>query len=215
MSNRSEFQSIVQSLLAGEIICEITQEHRFNYLSDEVNRQRVDDYLAHLNRRLRQTTDGKAFICAYANLDDKNVRSAIRNEFRQVVNELAGFVRWHKLVQGAQPYKGPLLAGDMLQESDLLYAIEQSQALSTQLNELCRKGAFVSQASQPRDKLRQVLRKLTEFGYLVQVGHSGAQYQATARWSWLYDVMEFIRAHERLEIEDSPTESESQSELFL
>jgi len=46
---------------------------------------------------------------------------------------------------------------------------------------------------------------------LVAQDTSGALYRATGLWSYLYDVLDFIRAHEHLESDDDDNE---QPELF-
>lgn len=47
-----------------------------------------------------------------------------------------------------------------------------------------------------------VLENLTKAGYLKPIGTSGSVFLATAKWSWLYDVMTFIQTHEGIR-EDS------------
>jgi hypothetical protein len=55
------------------------------------------------------------------------------------------------------------------------------------------------------------MTKLVDDGYLKQVGTSGSVYQATAKWSWLYDLMSFIQTHEG--IRDDSDEEDPQMRL--
>ena len=215
MSLHSENSAVIQLLLGGEFICEVTHEHHYNYLSDAQNLKRVNEFLVILNRRVRQTSDRKAFLCAYADMDSAEVKHKIRGQFKEICTDLEPLVRWLSLAQACQPHRDPLRSGDLINEVDLLNAMNSSQTLCDQLDELCRRGVFSSSAAAPKDKLKQVFKQLVALGFLKNVGHSGMQYQATAKWSWLYDTMDFIRAHEDIELGQAESLDNAQSGLLL
>lgn len=115
-------------------------------------------------------------------------------------------------MSGAFGSKGrPLQTGDSLKTSDLLVAIENAAALREDLDRLSGTRMFNNSQSTPQGQLNSVLKKLVEEQYLVPVGRSNLQYVATGKWSRLYDLLEFIAAHEQLELEDE--DSEIQMEL--
>jgi len=85
-----------------------------------------------------------------------------------------------------------------LNKSTILGSIEQTPSHFEALKQLARTSYFKSNASDASGLVKAVLSKLVDAGYLVPVGRGGTQYQATAKWSWLYDVMAFIESHECL-----------------
>ena len=90
----------------------------------------------------------------------------------------------------------PIDAGTRLNESELLAAIEESSSLSTQLENIAHKFKKGGKSSESKVKLQTVIQYLSDQQYLMPIGSSGSVYIATAKWSLLYDQLEFIRSHE-------------------
>jgi hypothetical protein len=197
------FCRTVQALLSDNIICNETLPGEFDFLQSEVNQREVGDYLFRIDRAVRSTSDGKGFYCAYIDADESEAKRAIRSLFRQFSSEIEPLVRWMRLARDCHPTGRPIEAGMLIKESELLGYIESSPELNQALEDLTRHKLFKSAATDGKGRISQVLNKLEELGYLTKLDSSGSLYHATGRWSYLYDVLAFIRAHERLDGDDA------------
>jgi hypothetical protein len=203
------FAQAVESLLQGHIICEYSNEELHRYISNDTHFQDIDNYLRRIGRVLRKTMDGAAFFAAYHDLDAPGVKTAIRRQFTEVINELEPLVRWLEMVRSARKMDRTLQAGDAVRESQLLEPVEQAPALREELEKLSRSKLLANNNNEPGKQMRAVLKRLCDHGYLVP---RGTQYIATGRWSRLYDLMEFISTHEQLDADETDSE---QQELIL
>tara|TARA_R110002095_G_scaffold182093_2_gene159280 strand:- start:471 stop:1112 length:642 start_codon:yes stop_codon:yes gene_type:complete len=199
----STFSAIVQQLLAGNVICEASNEHLFRYLQDDQNLADIRQYLHRVNRSVRETTDGKAYLCCYSDPNETEAKQAIREQFRLLAGDLESLVKWLRLVMSCTSAGRPIVSGDILQEAELISAIASSPVQAADLDELCKAGLFKSAASDGKGKIRQITEKLRQDGYLIPRGKSGASFLATGKWSWLYDTMEFIQMHEALDEDEA------------
>ncbi len=198
MSYNAVFESAFQLLLAKEVIC----EHRF---PDEHHLLQSDEYitrmnmtLAMLNRQVKTTQDKSSFLLIYVDPTRGRAKEAIKSEFSQVVNKIEPLVKWLRLVMEVTGSERPIVAGELVSESELQGRIEQVPTLETKLDELVRTGLFVTRQSESKGRLAAVMSKLVEEGFLTRIGTAGSRYRATGKFSWLYDVMEFVKTHENL-----------------
>ena len=53
-----------------------------------------------------------------------------------------------------------------------------------------------------------VLAKLVDQGYLLRNTATGSLFTATGKWSYLYDVLEFIHTHETISAENDESREE-------
>ena len=202
------FSQVVRALLAGKIICHDTFPREFVFLHDEVNRRDVGDYLLKIERSIHATSDGKGFYCAYLDMSDAEAKLSVRRLFSQMAGEIEPLVRWLSLAKSCSPDGRPIESGSLVKESELLGFIESSPELNQSLEDLTKHKLFKSTATDGKGRISQILNKLVELGYLVRLDKTGSLYQATARWSYLYDVLTFIRSHERLGEDDEHSASQ-------
>ena len=207
------FSEVVQLLLSGAVICEISDPNLFDYLGDDSVTDAINGYLKPLNRCIRLTTDHKGYLCAYRDIEHRDAKTAARQQFKEAAEDMHSLIHWISLVLSLDSSKGPIQPGVQLNYSKLLEGIERSQARLLELENLSQKGRFKSTASSPRDRLKQVFKVLCEKGYLISCGQSGSTYLATAKWSWLYDLLDFIRQHEDMPMPDEMP-VEDQGSLF-
>lgn len=198
-TNTSYFSAAVEKLLAGKIICQYSDEAVFRYLNEEGSFEEVDRYLRKIRRALRRTSDERGIVCGYAAPVGLENKLAIRQVLDETINSMEALVRWLNLCGTATKTDRPVEAGDVIRESELLSAIEQAPVLVDDLASLCRTVLFQNNQSTSRGRLTSVLNKLREHGYLIPHGTVGTLYMATAKWSYLYDLMAFIRDHEQLQ----------------
>ena len=195
------FTRLIETLLTGRIICEVSAEDLYAYLQDPIQRDQVHQFLTRIGRGLEQTADERGFYAVYNNLDRSEARAAVRKRFSEAVNQLESLVRWLRLVMNTDPSGAPLSAGDTLRESTLVAAIENVAALEQEVTRLSRTGLFANQSTGARNQIISILNKLCDHGYLVR---EGTVYRATAQWSRLYEVLDFIRLHEPGDDEEEP-----------
>lgn len=193
------FATLVEQLLAGEIICAISAETLYRYLQDVDHQKDVDDYLRKIGRVLRATQDGSGYFAAYRNLNDAAVKTQIKRQFSEVINDLEPLVRWLRLALSAEKKGAPLQPGDTLRESELLASIENAPALVDELERLSRSKLFSNNNTGAKKQLDAILRRLCDNGYLVARGSSGSIFVATGKWARLYELLQFIGSHEQIE----------------
>ena len=209
LGNNDLFASLVEKLLAGEIICEFTAEPLYRHLQDEIHQQDVDGFLRRTGRVLRTTQDGTGYFAAYRDIGDPSAKQQIKQRFSEVINDLEPLVRWLRLALSAEKMGNPLQPGDTLRGSELMKAIETAPALIDELERLSRTKLFNNNSTGAKKQLDSMLRRLCENGYLVAKGSSGSVYVATSKWARLYEMLQFIASHEKLEgVEDEPSQGE-------
>ena len=205
------FANVVEALLAGEVICRYTREVEYTYLSDDTNFQGVSDYLWRLNRRVRRTLDENGYLLAHEAPNSPRAKLESRWMFEEMGAHIRPVIFWLALARRCDPLGRPMKAGDVLRGSELQAAVENSQEVTRELDNLCRIKPFQNENKTPSGQLSKILIKLVEMGYLVEEGHSRSQYRATAKLSLFYDLLEFIREHEGFEVDDD--EAPEQLEL--
>jgi len=205
------FTQVIETLLAGEVVCRYTREPLFEYLENEDNFERVHDYLFKIGRKVRATTDGDGYLLAHADLASNRARREARYAFEEISRYIRPFVYWLSLAKKLSPTGNPIKAGDVLDEAELLRAIGESADLTRELDSLCRLKPFQSDARKPAGQLSRVLQKMVDMEYFVVLGHSKTLYRATARLSVFYDMIAFIRDYEQLA---DPEDDDEQMELL-
>ncbi|MFW1678694.1 hypothetical protein ACFVYJ_13065 [Pontibacter sp. JAM-7] len=197
------FSRATQALLADKVICHETLPGEYAFLQNETHNREVLEFLIRIDRSVRSTSDGKGFHLAYVDLDEPKAKTDIRRTFKQFASEIEPYVRWMRLARDCNPTGRPIEAGLLVNESEMLGYIERSPELNHALTDLTKNALFKSAARDGKGRIRHILNKLESEEYLIKLDASGSRYRATAKWSYLYDVLEFIASHERLDIEDT------------
>lgn len=208
----SAFGEVVLLLLRGEFVCRHASDSVFHFLSDEANFDAVNVYLGRLGIGLRRTADGETIYAAYLDADSPDRRNAIRQQFRETINHLAPLAEWLELVMAGQRSSATLHPGDIVRESILLAAIEGAPALSASLTKLSAGALFKVKNPAPKVQISKVLEILCNLGYLKAQQANGSTYVATGRWSYFYEVMDFIAEHERIDV--APQQPDLQQDML-
>lgn len=195
------FADTLEALLAGEFICEYRWPYCYDYLRSDAQRDAVNDYLVRIRRVLRQTTDGVAWYAASREVDELATRKQLQRQFAEVIQQLEPLTRWLSFVMSSQSTDMPLSPGELVKEGALLSRIEDSAPLADELQGLVKLPLFASTHSSTKGQLSAVLASLCSSGYLLANSETGSIYTATGKWSYLYEVMEFIASHEALDTE--------------
>ncbi len=208
------FSTVVEALLMGRFICEYTDKLAFDYLQKEVYRDNVNDYLGKIGRKLQLSSTGDVFYCAYSTIDRADRKASVKAQFNTTINQLEPLVRWLKLAMSALQKESSIQPGDILRQGELLSAIEGAQTLADDLAKIVRSGQFSTTRATPREQLNHIMVKLVESEYLKSHDTKSTTYTATGKWSYLYDVLEFIHIHESMGSEEEEL-TEKQQELIL
>lgn len=203
------FSHLIEQLLSGAIICEVTAETLYKYLQDPIQQQEVDSYLRRIGRVLARTQDNAAYFAAYRTLSNTSVKNQIKKQFSEAMNELEPMVRWLRLAACAEKNGAVLRPGDSVRGSQLLQAIENAPALLDELARLSNMKLFFNNNTEPKKQLDFILKRLCNNAYLISKGASGSVFIATGKFSRLYEILQFIASHERLDPEeDAPEQTE-------
>ncbi len=211
-SSGNLFTSIIEALLSGRFICQYSDEVAFEYLSKEAYRENIDDYLSKIDRALRCTDSEDVYYSAYLTVTSADRRRDIKKQFSHTINSLEPMSRWLKLVMSALQRDSSIQPGDTIRQGELLSAIELTQTLMDDLSKIIRVGVFATTKEAPKDQLTHFINKLVDQGYLIAHGPKSSTYTATGKWSYLYNVLEFVHTHENLGLGDS---DEEQEDMFL
>lgn len=205
------FTTLIEKLLMGQFICRYSDEIAFEQLERESYRAQINHYLEKIGRTLATTGNRGTYYAVYNSVQSVERRQSIRTQFREVINDMEPLTRWLKLVMSALSRDSSIQPGDILRQSDLLNALENSQPLVDDLFIITRVGSFQTKKNSPSEKVSVILEKLTEKGYFSRQP-SGMLFTATGKWDYFYEVADFIATHEKFD-QDMP--DEEQTELSL
>lgn len=206
------FSRAAEALLAGEIICSYRTPDLHAFLSEQTNAAAMEEFLRKIGRRLTQTADQSSWFAIYREMESETARRAISAQFNKVINNLEPLVIWLQMSSTFGSIGTPIRAGDTLKTGELLLAIEFAPALCDDLEKLSRTKLFSNNQRTSKGQLDSILKKLVDEQYLLPMGRGQSQYAATGKWSRLYDLLEFIAAHEQLEIEEDDKEEQAELE---
>ncbi|QFU02079.1 hypothetical protein FIU83_10540 [Halomonas sp. THAF5a] len=217
MSSDPLFRATLEHLLQGGVVCSVATPEIYHYLSSSGTQERVRGYLNPLGRGLAQTRDMVSFYAVYLDTEDASTRHILRHQFADLTNSWEAMIRWLRMSRSTSEQHHPIMAMDVVSESEWLKAIESSSALQEELEVIATKFGLRGKVRDPRQRLRHLLEKLHKMGYLEPLGTSGAMYRATGKWSLLRDLMEWVRQQEGLaeaEREDEEAMSQEQEDMF-
>ncbi|MDO6720786.1 hypothetical protein Q4575_15335 [Psychrosphaera sp. 1_MG-2023] len=210
----SRFEHCIEALLNQNVICEVTDLESFTYLDNSENENSVSNFLHRVGRKVIRTRDKKGFYCVFSSIEETKKRNAVERHFDNVIVNLEGLINWLKLVRNADNESRPIEAGMRLHESELLAAIEESSSLNLQLDNIAHQFNRAQKSTEAKSKLRSILHFLVGEKYFTCIGNTGAVYVATAKWSLIYEQLEFIRMYDGFDDDDEDEVLELQSELF-
>ncbi|WP_432463757.1 hypothetical protein [Agarivorans sp. QJM3NY_33] len=210
----SETGRVLEALLSGQFICQISDEDGFSYLSNEANRERIDNHLHVLNRRLAKACEGELYFCAYRELGDQE-HKVISQQFNDIAGSLLPLTEWLILSQEALGQDSPISAGAALRLNELQSVVEDTPALREQLTKIAQYRLFGSTSSQVDGQLKQVFKRLCEQGYLVRPNQEKQIYIATAKVDYIFEVISFIDEAEGLGLEQQAMDAIGQQESLL
>ncbi|WP_340677952.1 hypothetical protein [Paraglaciecola sp.] len=204
---------ILELLLSGAFVCQISDEEAWRYLKTSGNSDKVETQLNVLNRTLASAADGDVFFAAYQSLYD-NERKQLGSQFQEISSHLMPLVEWLLLVQQANGSDVPVTQGSAIRLNELQTIIEDTPAFAEQLEKISRNRLFGSTSTQLDGQLKQVFSRLTQLGYLLKPNAEKQIFIATGKIEYLYDVLKFIDETEALSLTEQAENAVQQGSLL-
>lgn len=198
---------LLETLLAGQFVCAITHEAWFAKLQQDEVRERIDEYLKPLNRRLAANEEASVYFLAYRDIDDP-ARAHLKHQLAVVMSSLLPLLEWLTYVQEAMGSDGMLTANDTLKLQELIVKTEDNPSLRQRLQDLANDKFFGSSADSVDAQAKQITRRLVEHGYLLQPHKQRLYFTVTHKIDYLFELVRFIQAEENIPIDEIPTQSE-------
>ncbi|HKM26566.1 MAG TPA: hypothetical protein VJY57_03900 [Thiopseudomonas sp.] len=196
-----QYSHLLEQLLAGGFICEVTDSHAFARLQDAEQRTAIDEYLRPLNRRLASNPEGSVWFLAWRELTQP-VRDQLAQQFKETLDSLIPMLKLLQLTQETMGHENVLTANDILNRHDMAARIENNPSLREQLQVLAQTRFFQSQSEDVTGQLKQVFDRLRNHGYLHQPHKDRHHYIVTGKIDYLIDLTRFIREEENIYIDD-------------
>jgi len=205
------FKQTVQKLLTGSVICETAYPEEYEYLKAVSNSERVEDFLANLDRNLTHLESAEAYYCTFAQVDQSNsgALTALFTEMRATFRPLVEFL---DLLLTASNADLPVRAKSVININTLFDPFEHDQTLRDQLRRLTSIKPFKTNKVETREQLVTVFQKLEEMHYLVRKNAGSSRYYASAKFDLIYLLIEFLNDSEKVEL---PEDTHSQQEELL
>ncbi|WP_114418504.1 condensin complex protein MksE [Marinospirillum perlucidum] len=203
----TELGPLLERLLAGEFICQISDAEAYRRLQDENTREAINDYLRPLNRRLASNPEASVWFLAWRELDT-SARDQLSSQLALTLNSLQPLLEWMQLVQEALGKDAVLAAGDLLKPAEFTLKCEDNASLKDRLQRLANDRFFNSQSDALDNQVKLIFRRLKEHGYLLQPHDDRQYYLVTSKVDYLLDLIRFIRDEENLPIEEETGQQE-------
>ena len=204
---------VLEKLLSGLFICEITDEDSFRFLKVSSNREAISQQLNVLNRQLSNAADEQVYYASYQIIGDSE-REKLTKQFEDVSNHLLPLIEWLLLVQEALNKDLSLSQGMNLRLNELQTVIEDTPAYAEQLNKISRYAMFGSKAAELDAQLKLIFKRLVELGYLIKPNQDKQIYTVTGKIDYLFDVLKFIDETEQLGVSKKAEDAMSQTHLL-
>ena len=204
---------VLEQLLSGEFICEVSHEEAWRYLQVERNAQNVETQLNLLNRTLSKAAEGEVFYASYLTLGETE-RKVLSSQFQDIASNMLPLVEWLLLVQEALGTDMPLTQGSPIRLNELQSVIEDTPAWAEQLAKIARYKLFNSTSVNLDGQLKQVFKRLTDMGYLMKPNPEKQLFIATGKVDYLFEVLHFIDDTENLTLSQQAEMAQKQESLL-
>lgn len=204
---------VVELLLSGKFICQVTDEDAWRFLKTSGNVEKIEPHLNLLNRTIASSGEGDVFFAAYQTLGDCE-RKVLGAQFQEVSANLLPLVEWLLLVQQASGTDVPVTQGSAIRLNELQSTIEDTPAFAEQLEKISRYRLFGSTSVNMDGQLKQVFKRLTDLGYLLKPNPEKQIFLATGKIEYLYEVLKFIDETEALSLSEQADSAVQQGSLL-
>jgi len=209
----SEQGRILESLLSGAFICQVSDEDAWRYLKTSGNSDKIETQLNMLNRTLASAAEGEVYYAAYQTLGD-NERKVLTGQFQDISSHLVPLVEWLLLVQQASGTDVPVTQGTAIRLAEIQLTIEDTPAFAEQLAKISHYKLFGSTSVSVDGQIKQVFKRLTDLGYMLRPNQDKQIFIATGKVEYLYEVIKFIDETESLSLSEQAESAVQQGSLI-
>ncbi|MCF6459176.1 hypothetical protein [Pseudoalteromonas sp. MMG024] len=206
-----QFANTIDALLAGDVICPISQPDAFNYLSNEINAERINSHL-HQTGRTLSTIEKELFYCSYTTFSPER-KKVVKQTVKQIELELRPIVEFLSLILRSFNREESLYTGDEVKLSVLVGKIESDKSLQKSLERL-----VILSKHKPKDSVtdntKQIIRYMVNVGILKQVDATVDIYVCTGKLAYVLAFMEFFKANKLEEFQTLDLDEPEQEGLF-
>ncbi|QCB46944.1 hypothetical protein [Hydrogenophaga sp. PAMC20947] len=179
----------LKELLAGNFICQFAFPEAYEDLTAAGDSERVDAWLAGIDRRLARLGEDGAFYVAplqvHRNEDVSKVRADLIR-FRDSYGLLTQMLNLVRLAK--EGFRG--VPGEYVQLAEIVLRVNEDSTLVAQLRELRIPGADSRWSN--HDLMRRMLEKLKADGYLVLSNEASEIYQIAGKIDHLHAVLQYL-----------------------
>jgi hypothetical protein len=208
-------RNLLEKLLAGQFICQFTNDTAFNHLLTKQGRVQVNNAMSSLERELVQLPNDGAFYLSLISPDKKADQISIRKHFEALRDKIEPVISFLVFVSRAKPEFGILSPGQVVRFSDLLNVITHTDQHIKQLNKLVTMFPFKTSKQGTEEKLKAVINGMISEGLLVEKNEDGLIYQVTGKLDYIHNVLSFIAENENIDLESDDVSDDPQSGLAI
>lgn len=211
-NNSNRFTKCIEILLTGKIVCHSLFPELYSFLTETdengelINEFKIDTFLRQINRKLVKTSDEMGYYCVFNDYESSLAKDSGKNSIKEVVCEFEPLIKWLRLIRSCSQDSRPVCAGDIIKPSEIIHSLEESDIHCKQLKDIATVFKVSSSSADVNKMFIAVLKYLVKKEYLVDVNQDGLIYRATARWSYFYDLLEFVKENEGLGKDDLSAE---------
>ena len=188
------FEMVVQSLLAGDFICSVSNRDGFAFLSDQDNQSAVNDYIGKIGLYLATTRSGGAYFSAHnaggGPDDERSARKAAKEVFTEIKQTLRPLVSFLEMVMRAMQSDDLLVVGTSIEVNKLMGAIDANPSFRSDLQTLASQLKLQADGTD-RTRLDKVLKSFRDKGYLLLSNQEREIYQITGKIEFIQEVIEY------------------------
>lgn len=182
------------ALLAGQFICPVAFQSEYDDLCQPGVEEDVNNWLAHIDRRLARLGESGAFYVAPLQIQAQHI-AKVREDMRAFRDVYGPLVSMLNLIRVAK--EGFSCApGDYIQLAELEQTVNESETITTQLRSLISVISTAASRLTNREVLKRLLEHLKAAGYLKLANPVNETYQVTGKVDHLHMVLEFIAEQE-------------------
>ena len=190
------FEQVVQSLLAGDFICQVTNHSGYSFLYDQKNQNEVNAYVGRIGLNVAVTRQGGAFFVAH-NADVDVDRKAIKEVFTEIKQTLRPLVSFLDMVMRVMQSDNLLVVGTPIEVNKLMGAIDANPTYRNDLQSLAIQLKIQTDGTD-RNRLEKVLRSFRDKGYLLLSNSEREIYQITGKIEFIQEVIAFLMEHDSI-----------------
>ncbi len=186
------FASCANALLAGKIICPVTEPKIHEFLCIEKNLEEMNAFFSRIDRAVSSPAAGGSFLLTFAAHACPDEQARLRELRKRYVREIDPVIRFIEIVLRAEGSDNMLQAGEDVRLADMASAISQSEALSIELQTLVQVIGAGRGEGAITNRLQSVLKRLETWGYLKLIDAEREIYRVTGKIDVFQELTAFL-----------------------